>query len=182
MSSLNLSRCALSVCAAVLLLTGCGGAQVPSTPVPPMVTNAGILRAVPALGGVFSGAYSGTWTYAPCFRGRHGSQISFSGAGNASFLRRSKESAVLGSGNRTSCGLGWDGSATLTSSKHPANAIYVKFPQQIKAMCQDAFSYTVNGGTGKFVKATGSGSVTFKCSFRHKSGPYSDQWSGTLSF
>jgi hypothetical protein len=50
-------------------------------------------------------------------------------------------------------------------------------------MCtQNAVSYTVDGGTGKFAKATGSGTVTFKCHFNRGSGPYSDQWSGTLYY
>ncbi|HET9343878.1 MAG TPA: hypothetical protein VFO25_13295 [Candidatus Eremiobacteraceae bacterium] len=40
--------------------------------------------------------------------------------------------------------------------------------------------FTVISGTGKFVNATGSGTVAFTCN--SSNGTYTDHWSGTITF
>jgi hypothetical protein len=171
MNSLNLSRCALSVCVAAIVLAGCGGSQTPTASSPLTATNAGTVRIGPALGGAFAARYSRylrgrcLWDQLCWFRLQWARQgvVSRPEQGvwlTAVYLRRT----VQGSGY---------------ANEHPQTGQYhyVQLSGGPPYPCQSPLSWTVTGGTGKFVHATGSGTVTFKC----VGATYSDKWSGTLT-
>lgn len=182
MARWNLGRYALSLSiGAAALFAGCGGSQS-ATGAVRVNAVAPEARAVRTRGGAFTGAYSGGFDVSSVICGSE--QYALTGAGKGSFLRQSTEFTILLGACLKS---GWSGSSILTSSKDPANAIYVNFPLQVQGMCLNyPFSYTVIGGTGKFARATGSGTVTFKFKchhfFRRRNGLYSDHWSGTLYY
>lgn len=176
MKNLNLSRCTLSVCVAAILLAACGGSHGPVGPPGANAVMPGVARTAPALGGAFSGGYSGTGTGTLCTY-KSGGAFFFDGSGNSSFLGQGKESVLVQ--GRKLCS--WSGGATLQSSRHPNQVIFIALSEgrgSIASPCTVTFTYTVHGGTGKFAHAKGSGTLTFQCS----GSMYSDQWSGTISF
>jgi hypothetical protein len=76
----------------------------------------------------------------------------------------------------------WSGTATLVSRRHPANSVTVTLglnDGSRTSPCSNGVGFVVKSGTGKFVNASGYGTVTFTCS---GSNTYTDQWSGTLTF
>jgi len=145
------------------------------------------VRTEPVAGGTFSGDYSGKDTLSYCWgKNQFFGVFKYSGAGNASFLHRSQE--VDGALNAYPTGhpphgSPWSGGVFLTSAKHPQNRISMVLSEAGPGgitPCGHTFSYTADGGTGKFVHATGTGNVTIQCYDNYTT--YSDQWSGTLSF
>jgi len=176
---------ALSVCGAVILLAGCGGSQSPISASGVSAAMPGTVRTRPASGGGFSGSYTGSASVRSCMFKQSG-EFTFSGTGKVTFLHRSAESGEL---SRpwiiNHCAGSWSGSDTLMSLSDPGNTITMSLTRVVKHNIIDPcslkpYSYKVTGGTGKFAKATGGGTVRFSC---HRSlHTYSDQWSGTLSF
>lgn len=165
-----------AVAIAAAVLTGCGGSQ---SGVP--LTNAGMPSELgqPAKGGMFNGAYSGTRkTTGSCAKTGY-EAISYSGKGTASFLGPSSESGgikIYGGGGLGQCKF-TGGSFTLTSSKHPTDKISLSVsPPNIMG---NPVTYTITGGSGRFAKATGSGTWSL-ANRRHDT--YSDKWSGSISF
>lgn len=175
MKNLSLGRSALSYCATAVLLTGCAGSSTLGAVSPAMPVTA---RTAPADGGAFSATYSGTYTkHGDCKVGSRSADIKFRGTGDASFLHESKESEKL-QGHEFGHGFcHWDGPATLRSSTHSLDSIHMHVRKEYDLSgCRCTFS--VIGGTGKFVDATGSGTVTVQFSDRK----YSEEWSGTLHY
>jgi hypothetical protein len=185
MNYLSRNRCALSVCVAAIVFTGCGGSNgtspQPIGAVPFTRYNNGEPSSRNELnGGTFSGAYSGTYhaVYYGCTIIRDG-HFNFHGTGRANFLHRSKETGRLTIGGTTGACY-TDGTATLRSAKHPRDTITVSVKgEEGERPCYHSLRYSVKQGTGKFVNASGFGTVTFKCV---GSSTYSDQWSGTLYY
>ena len=174
MNRLTLNREALSVFVAAISLAGCGGFQSSTGAHGPNVVAPGS-RTVSTSGSAFSGSYFGMTSSSGC--GNSSGPFFFRGSGESSFLGRSYESGLLQFDRECA----WSGGATLQSSKHPNQEIFMALSEgrgSIPSPCDVTFTYTVHGGTGKFAKARGSGSLTFQCS----GSAYSDQWSGTLSF
>jgi hypothetical protein len=108
--------------------------------------------------------------------------FTYRGNGNAKFLHSSSEQVKLtwycGSPDAT-------GSATLTSIRVPGNSITASVSStDFKAPC-DGFtmSFTVTGGTGRFRRASGSGTIALNSlSSKCISYSYNDKWKGTLKF
>jgi hypothetical protein len=137
-------------------------------------------------GGTFKASYTGDYSLVGCVGGVHWhrGEFAISGSGKASFLRKSTEQGQMSRGiiNEKIC-VGWGGNATLTSIHDAANSIYVDLNDRnfVQSPCGQAVSFGVISGTGKFARATGSGTVTFQCS-GSGSGQYTDQWAGTITF
>jgi hypothetical protein len=176
----------LSVCAAALALTvalvGCGA-------------SADFFRAGAAgtsssttlpRGGTFTADYSGNYSLEKCVPGsrRQDGFFTFSGTGIAKFIHASTEEgqmqrSVIGD----FCVPKWYGTATLTSKAHPKNTLQIALTtrENNDNPCTEAVLFTVTGGTGKFVNASGSGQVTFTCA-GYGSASYTDQWGGSISY
>jgi hypothetical protein len=130
-------------------------------------------------GGRLTAAYSGTYS-------RSGdcsltAMLTYKGDGKAKFLHVSSEQLRLswycGSGDAA-------GSATLTSVQHPRDSITARVSSaDFKDSC-DGFtmSYSVTGGTGRFRRASGSGTIALSTLSSQCAYSYSDKWSGTLKF
>lgn len=139
---------------------------------------------VAASGGALSANYSGKDTLAACgpLNGRNGS-FSFAGTGTATFFHQSGETGRMSAPHGVCV---WSGSATLTSTFHPANTVTVHLalprpnssPNDPCKTLGRTISWSVTSGTGKFAHASGRGSLVFNCS----QGAYTDKWSGTLTF
>ncbi len=186
MKDSTLSRCALSVCVAAILLAGCSrtnGTLPPSSAGSPSFRLEQLspkLAQSPLGGGAFSGGYSGRYaTVLYCSLHYH-SKVTIKGSGKVSFLHQSTETGEFGAPANMCFGT-WHGKVILRSSKHPRNSIKIEISGKDYPCLKQTFSYTVTGGTGKFAKATGNGNVRFQCQGSGR-GTYSDQWSGTLSF
>lgn len=155
---------------AVILATGCSGGDDPLA--------VGALPAIAALSAariaaqdrVFHAAYSGQFACKPDGSiGHIGVWAVFHGRGKASFLHGSLEQIVY-----PNCGS--YGTFMLWRSPYK-DSIHGYLSG---AECSTN-TYTVTGGTGKFTKATGIGTVTFTCLGRNYSS-YSDEWTGKISF
>lgn len=178
----NLRRCALAVCMTALWLAGCSGSQMSTTSFTGMTPVMGITRNALVHGGLFSGKYSGAWTFgANCGAGCI--PFVFTGSGKGTFVGKSKETVDL------TCTTSCAGSATIDSDLVPANeAEFVIGPTSVpNRLCLNTTSlklnYTVSKGLGKFRHAFGSGLLTINCSVGTGSAfPYSDAWSGTLNW
>ena len=170
----------LSIGTASVTLGGCGGSQSSIAATSLTVTDTRSSRGTPAAGGAFSGAYSGGYTMV-CRLSL--SQFSFLGTGSASFIHGSSEQGKLREANGGCPNATWMGTATLTSSRHPSNTISVSlktkrsgngFPCSVFGC-----SFSVTGGTGKFINAMGSGTLIMT---KLGSGSYSDTWSGSITY
>jgi hypothetical protein len=171
-----LGRYAWSVAISAAVLAGCGGAQGAIGAPGANAVAPGGARTAPALGGAFSGAYAGTASATSCTY-KPGGLFFFSGTGKSSFLGQSGESMIL----QPTRFCAWSGGATLQSSKHPNQEIFMSLYEgrgNLATPCIEPLAYTVHGGTGKYVHAKGTGTLTLQCS----NSTYSDQWSGTISF
>lgn len=175
MKRLDLSRYAISLCAAVMFLAGCGqffntsGAATGAVP--------GAVHIVPAKGGEFSASYSGKYESVKS-RGFGHYTIVIDGSGTASFLGPSRESGKLD--EHCSMGCFANGTLTLRSSRHTNSAIFM-FVAFNGGWCtgpQNTGTYFVKRGKSRFRGATGNGTVAVTC----PGSTYSDQWSGTLNF
>lgn len=165
----------------VIVLAACAGAQSVS-PNAGAGSSTGIqpTRVTFNHGGRFSAAYAGSYSFSgDCSITR---MFTYSGSGNAKFLHSSREQInftwYCGSQNFT-------GSATLTSIRDPGNSVTASVSStDFRGPCYGfTMSFTVTGGTGKFRRASGSGTVvmhgfTGDCA----SYSYSDKWKGTLKF
>jgi hypothetical protein len=161
-------------CAAVAILAGCGSQMLTARTPPTAIARPA--RIGPARGGVFNARYSGSYQSHYCDKQHGGASFYFSGNGGASFLGRSAESGHMhGPYHRFSGCWPWTGTAVLASSRNPKN--FINMSLGYESPC-GVVGYEVSGGGGKFANATGSGTVTFRCS----GDTYSDQWSGTISF
>ncbi len=180
MNGFNPSRCALSICVAATLISGCGGSQSSIAPTSLTEMNDRATRGAPSAGGAFSGAYSGHYTLV-CRLSL--SQFSFSGTGSASFIHASSEQGKLRERNGGCQNQPWSGTATLASFRHPANTISVSLSVNRidgRAPCSTfPCNFSVTGGTGKFKNAAGSGTLTIT---ELGSNTYSDTWSGTVTY
>jgi hypothetical protein len=170
-------RQALAV-AAVIVLTACNAAQNVSPSVG-TDSNSGLeaTRMIFNREGKFAAEYSGTYSKSgDCSLT---ATFTYNGNGHANFLHSSSEHLSLlwycGSGGLT-------GSATLTSAQHPGNSITASVSSNdFKGPCYGfTMSFTVTGGTGRFRRASGSGTIVFPSSECMYS--YSDKWRGTLKF
>jgi hypothetical protein len=138
-------------------------------------------------GGRLTAAYSGTYSmFGDCSGTR---MFTYKGNGNAKFLHSSSEQIKL----TWYCG-GPDatGSATLTSMQVPSDSITANVSStDFKIPCETlhqkrtrfTMSFTVTGGTGRFRRASGSGTIVLSGLSRQCiSYSYSDKWRGTLKF
>ncbi|HYL27519.1 MAG TPA: hypothetical protein VEW74_06760 [Candidatus Nitrosotalea sp.] len=164
--------------AALIAFAGCDGPQAP-------IAQAGgpessrSQHAKQTAGGIFNATFSGTYTTA-C--GQYGSSYwEFRGAGRASFLGASREHGRMSLKFSRGCIIE-SGTGTLTS-KRSGDKIRVTFQGASYPPCggSGAVAYIVRGGTGKFLGATGSGTVTFACTF-FSSQTYTDTWTGSLYY
>lgn len=169
----------LTIGTAGAVLVGCGGSRSAIVPTSLIVTDARSSRGTAAAGGAFSGAYSGGYTLV-CRLSL--SQFKFLGTGSASFIHASSEQGKLREANGGCPNATWTGTATLTSSRHASDTISVslKTKQESSFPCSiSGCSFSVTGGTGKFMNAAGSGTLIMKKLGSHS---YSDTWSGSITY
>lgn len=181
MKSLNSSRCALSICIAAAILAGCSGFQ-PSSITSGVNALAPASHTTPTNGGAFSGSYSGRYSISGSCIVAASEHFRFHGTGRANFLRQSTEHGHLKLEGQAGDCIGWNGVATLTSSDNPKNTVTVSISGGSfgdGTPCYLSSVFTVTSGTGKFINATGGGSIKFQCLSGYA---YSDQWSGTLYY
>jgi hypothetical protein len=128
----------------------------------------------------FAAAYSGSYTKTGDCSAT--AMFTYKGNGNAKLLHSSSEQVKLtwfcGSADVT-------GSATLTSNQVSRDSITASLSStDFKSPC-DGFtmSFKVTGGTGRFRRASGSGTIILHTpSSECLSYSYSDKWRGTLKF
>ena len=165
---------------AVIVPAGCNAVQNIS----PNVGAGSNSRLAPARmvfdrGRRFTAAYSGTFS-------RDGdcsatAMFTYKGSGNARFLHSSSEQIKVtwycGSSDVT-------GSATLTSRQVPGDSISAKVSStDFKTPCYGfTMSFTVTGGTGRFRRASGSGTIVLSPLSTECIYSYSDKWAGRLKF
>ena len=174
MKSLRRLRKSLAV-VAVIVLAACDAAQNVS----PNVGTGSNSRLVPAsiifnherrFTAAYAGSYSKTGDCSTT------AMFTYKGNGNARFLHSSSEQIKLtwycGSQNAT-------GSATLTSIRLPGDSIAASVSSTDFKGPGSGFtaSFKVTGGTGRFRRASGSGTIV---SSKFESYSYSDKWRGTL--
>lgn len=161
---------------AALLLAGCSA--VAGVPTDLQTQEAAIQQS----GGAFNVSDSGNFDLSGCGLFKGGS-FRFAGSGFGTFIHQDTEYGSMTSGTYPyDCS--WKGTATLVSVAHPRNSIAVELGGAYNTdPCHTSrfhlVRFTVSGGTGRFVHATGSGTVTFTC---NSNGTYTDQWSGTVTF
>jgi hypothetical protein len=159
----------------ILALAGCSAVRSVPTGVQ---TESTMIR---TSGGPFSATYSGKYTLGS---GCALTQFHISGSGSGSFVHSSNEKGSMDSGDQ---GCEWQGPATLRSSVHPRNSITMSLTLGNfgpgNTPCHPRFGqkvrFNVVSGTGRFVNATGSGTVVFTC---HSDGTYTDTWAGAITF
>jgi hypothetical protein len=166
---------------AVTVLAACYAAQNVSPNVGAASNSRlGPTRIVFNHGGRLTAAYSGTYSKSGDCSAT--AMFTYNGNGKAKFLHASSEQIKFtwycGSRDVT-------GSATLTSIQVPRNSITASVRStDFKTPC-DGFtmSFTVTGGTGRFRRASGSGTIALNTpSSECISYSYSDKWRGTLKF
>jgi hypothetical protein len=155
---------------AVILTTGCSaGDNALAVGASPAIAASTAVR-IAARDRVFDAAYSGQFACKPDgSMGHIGVWAVFHGRGKASLLHGSQEQIVY-----PNCGS--YGTFMLWRSPYKASI----HGYLVGAECS-MDTYTVTGGTGKFAKATGIGTVTFTCLGRNYSA-YTDRWSGKIGF
>jgi len=167
--------------AAVIVLAACNAAQNVSPNVG-AGSNSGLgpARIIFNHARKFTAAYSGTYTKSGDCSAT--AMFTYKGNGHAKFLHSSSEQISMtwfcGSQDVT-------GSAMLTSVQHPGNSITASVSSSdFKGPCYGfTMTFTVTGGTGRFRRASGSGTIVLHShSSEFLSYSYSDKWSGTLKF
>ena len=179
MKSLPWLRQSLAMVAVIVLAACNAGQNVPSNVAGP---NSGLRRTSITFDHrrKFTAAYSGTYSKSgDCSLT---AMLIYKGQGKAKFLHSSNEqlSLILYCGSR-----GLTGAATLTSVQRPRDTIAASVTSSdFKSPCNGfTMSFTVTGGTGRFRRATGGGSIVLNAlSSKCSSYSYSDKWSGTLKF
>jgi hypothetical protein len=167
--------------AAVVVLAACNAGQYVSPNVGAASSSGlGPTQIVFNHGGRLTAAYSGTFSKdGDCSAT---ATFNFKGNGKAKFLHSSSEqlSVKVYCGSRHAAG-----SATLTSVQHPGDSITASVSStDFQLPCHGfTMSYAVTGGTGRFLGASGSGTIVLKqpsrqCTYQK----YTDKWSGTLEF
>lgn len=158
----------------VLAIAGCSGTLLAPN------TSAGSATVTPNTGGgTFTAAYSGSYAFSDCTGSANG-HLKFRGNGSAMYLHRSVEVGKI-TGILSGSHCVWSGKATLTSRRHSKNSVTFSLGlngDRYHNPCNNALGFVVKRGTGKFVTASGYGTVTFSCG----NSSYSDAWSGTLDF
>jgi hypothetical protein len=183
MKNLILSRCALSVCVTAAALSGCGGSQLQTGAqgLPSMG-----LQQMPKVrhadGGAFSADYKGVESGSDCTQGRLMPNFGFNpymdfndGEGHASFLHASVENGWVFEEERPSGCFPAYGLFSITSVENPHDMIKL----DVLFLLDGTATYDVISGTGRFAKATGSGTWAFTLTGTDS---YEDKWTGTLSF
>jgi hypothetical protein len=161
---------AIAVGVTVILATGCGAGGNALPVAASSASTAPSVARIAARDRVFDAAYSGQFACKPDGSiGHIGVWAVFHGRGKASFLHGSQEQIVY-----PNCGS--YGTFTLWRSPYK-DSIHGDL---VGAECSTD-TYTVTGGTGKFAKAAGIGTVTFTCLGRNYSA-YTDRWSGKIGF
>jgi hypothetical protein len=159
-----------------LLVSGCSGAPF----APGASTGAASNREIPNTGGgAFTATYSGSSTFSDCTATGNG-YFKFRGKGKATYLNRSIEAGKL-TGTRSGSHCVWSGNVTLRSRHHSKNSVTISLGlngDRYNNPCNSAPGFVVKRGTGKFLNASGYGTVTFSCSIS----TYSDAWNGTLNY
>jgi len=171
----NIKKCSACFVFA-LLISGCSGASF----APGASTGAAANRQMPNTGGgAFTATYSGSSSFSDC-TGTGNGYFKFRGKGRAVYLNRSIEVGKL-TGTRSGSHCVWSGNATLRSRHHSKNSVTFSLGlngDRYHNPCNNALGFVVKRGSGKFLNASGYGTVTFSCS----NSTYSDAWSGTLTY
>lgn len=181
-----LSGNALSISVAAMMLGGCGGPQgvigQPGTAYIATPKESGRISmetARMARGGGFTAAYAGNYSGNYCTR-NHPGTFSFSGVGAGNFIHESVDAgSVEGKyAGRQECQ--WMGTAKITSMRDSNDSIEIALDGNADYQgCSNQLTFTVTGGTGKFSRASGDGTWTFKC---EGNGQFRDHWSGHVTF
>ncbi|HET6275627.1 MAG TPA: hypothetical protein VFE16_06835 [Candidatus Cybelea sp.] len=161
-----------SVAALLVLFAGCSGTTVPQS-------TKGAQRET---GGGFVAQYDGGFTSVQCSLGTSG-RFTFGGAGRAEYARTSTEIGKL-TAHPTAGICQWNGEGRFASKRHPADSIVVTLSLDDGigfGPCTDGVNYVVKRGTGRFARASGSGTLLFVCTGAGH-GTQIDSWSGTLTF
>ena len=116
-----------------------------------------------AAGGSFSGSYTGPYNTTS-----GSGSASFIGASNLTSTFRCRSSICLGTG-------------TIISSTQPSDSLKISLSCLKPCPNPIHFKYWVNGGTGRFDGASGSGTAIYTLS-ASKNVPFTASFSGTLSF
>jgi hypothetical protein len=163
----------------IALLAGCGGSQMPQSYVG---TPMGLHQQMSPLrqpmdGGEFTGSYRGYIAPDPgCHHNHREHSLDVQGRGHASFLGESDE---VGSVDVKGCDP-VSGSFWLENRGNPKDRISLS----VRFSPDWSGTFVVDGGTGKFAKATGSGSYSGYFSY-WETGVYNfydDQFTGKLNF
>jgi len=176
----NFRQYVLSVTVTALLV-GCGGSPTPQTGTQALAPKGSRLQH--ADGGEFSAHYTGWFSKSDGCR-----HIvpdfgfipynDFRGEGHASFLEASGEVGIAESLETSGpCSLSYP-YFIMTSEKNPHDAIYLDAETPLDGKAK----YTVIKGTGRFAKATGSGTWSFTLKDHAEGITYEDTWTGTLNF
>lgn len=175
MNSLSLSRYALSVCLAGVLVVGCGGPQAQGWNAPsPLQSSAKMSSEYlkRATGGAFTAHYAGT-VKETC--GMFVCGLDFHGTGSGTFIGRSRLKGSASCFHKAGKGY-----FTFRSKRQRTDAFTVTF---IGCPRRKSNLFTVTGGEGKFANASGNGTVQFV--FSNNSSvtfPFTSSWTGTLNF
>ena len=163
---------ALSICAAVMMLGGCGG---PHTYFSPSSLQQDASR---ASGGAFTAKSEGTYKETECTYKQPG-RIGFDGNGHARYLGLSNEYGYLVTHYNGRVCVPGGGTASLWTTQHPSDEISVNLSEG--EGCQEpTFCFRVISGTGRFANAAGSGTVVGLP--LGGSGHYHDKWSGAITY
>jgi len=171
------------VAIATAVLAGCGGSHnmVPQTDVslPSMTPQQQTIQLAEPLtsGKVFDASYSGRVTTKD--KRKSCPTTTIEGDGDASFLHQSSEYTTISWVRVLSgCFPAPGATFTLTSVSHPEDSILLKVPGMF--ISGGTFNYKVAGGTGRFAKARGHGTLVFTVYQGYMT--YSDKWTGTIRF